>query len=190
MLSALALSLLAAAAPAATGTLVVLNKAESTASLIDLATGNVAATLPTGKGPHEAAVSPDGRLALAANYGTPDAPGASLTVIDVPGARVVKTIELGEYRKPHGVKWLADGRRAAVTCEGSKALVVVDVEAAKVDGAVTTGQEVSHMVAVAPDGSRAYVASIGSGTLTAVDLGGRKVIEVVPTGKGAEGIDI
>jgi YVTN family beta-propeller protein len=190
MLSALVLSLLAAAQPAASGTLVVLNKAEATASLIDLATGAVAATLPTGEGPHEAAVSPDGRLALAANYGTGQAPGSTLTLIDVAAARVVKTISLGEYKRPHGVQWLADGKRAAVTCEASKALVVVDVEAGKVAGAVTTGQDVSHMVAVAPDGSRAYVASIGSGTLTVVDMAGRKVVQVVPTGKGAEGIDI
>jgi hypothetical protein len=39
-------------------TLVVLNKAETTASLIDLSSGEVRATLPTGSGPHEAAVSP------------------------------------------------------------------------------------------------------------------------------------
>lgn len=189
MLSTLVFSLLATG-PAASGTLVVLNKAEATASLVDLASGAVAATLPTGPGPHEAAVSPDGRLALATNYGTSEAPGATLTLLDVPGARVVKTIALGEYRRPHGVRWLADGRRAVVTCEGNKALVIVDVEAGAVAFAVTTGQEVSHMVAVAPDGSRAYVASIGSGTLTVIDLGERKVLAVVPTGRGAEGIDV
>lgn len=189
MLSALAFSLVAAA-PVASGTLVVLNKAEATASLIDLASGSVAATLPTGNGPHEAAVSPDGRLALAANYGTGEAPGSTLTLIDVPAARVVKTIQLGEYRRPHGIQWLADGRQAVVTCEENKALVIVDVEGGKVTGAVATDQDVSHMVAVATDGSRAYVASIGSGTLTAIDLRERNVLAVVPTGKGAEGIDV
>ena len=151
MLVAVALTLLAAA-PAASGTLVVLNKAEATASLIDLASGAVAVTLPTGEGPHEAATSPDGRLVLAANYGTSQAPGSTLTVIDVPGARVVKTIALGKYRRPHGVQWLADGRHALVTCEGSKALVIVDVEAGTVAGAIDTGQEVSHMVAATRTG--------------------------------------
>ena len=56
-LSAFALS--AFAAPP--GTLVVLNKAARTASLIDLATKKSVATIPTGDGPHEVAVSPDGR---------------------------------------------------------------------------------------------------------------------------------
>jgi DNA-binding beta-propeller fold protein YncE len=186
----LALALMLTLAETASGTLVVLNKAEATASLIDLASGRVVATLATGEGPHEAAVSPDGRLALAANYGTGRAPGATLTLIDVVRARVAKTIALGEYRRPHGVRWLPDGRHAVVTCEANKALLIVDVEAAAVAGAVTTGQELSHMVAVTPDGERAFVASIDSGSVTGVDLRARKTLGVVATGKGAEGIDV
>ncbi len=53
-------ALLASASPAAAGTLVVANKAEATVSLVDVASGEVVATLPTGAGPHEVAVSPDG----------------------------------------------------------------------------------------------------------------------------------
>jgi YVTN family beta-propeller protein len=187
MLALVSVALLAAANT--TGTLVVLNKAEATASLIDLATGQVVKTLPTGRGPHEAAVSPDGRLALAANYGTREEPGSTLTVIDVPGAAVVKTISLGEYRRPHGVLWL-DGSRAVVTCEGSQALVIVEVTKGVVEAAVVTGQNVSHMVAVTPDGSRAFVANIGSGNATAIDLRERKLLAQIATGKGAEGVDV
>lgn len=175
---------------AGSGTLVVLNKAEATASLIDLDSGRVVATLPTGQGPHEAAASPDGRLVLAANYGTSQAPGSTLTVIDVQAARVVKTIDLGGYRRPHGVRWLADGRRAVVTSEASRALLIVDVDAGKVEGLVATDEDVSHMVVVTPDGARAFVANIGSGTVTAVDLPARKVLAQIATGKGAEGIDV
>lgn len=42
--------------------LVVLNKVEASASLIDLATGEERARLPTGAGPHEAATAPVGIL--------------------------------------------------------------------------------------------------------------------------------
>ena len=56
-LSFMAGSLATAGVP---GTLVVLNKAEASASLIDLASGEVVATLPTGVGPHEVAASYDG----------------------------------------------------------------------------------------------------------------------------------
>lgn len=178
-----------AVAPLRGGTLVVLNKAEATASLIDLDTGKIVATLPTGQAPHEAATSPDGRRVLATNYGTSAAPGSSLTVLDVPKARVLRTIHLGEYRRPHGVRWI-DDRRALVTAEANKALLIVDVEAGKVEGAVTTGQEVSHMVATTPDGRRAFVANIGSGSVTVVDLRSLQVVGHVATGKGAEGIDV
>ena len=46
--------------------LIVLNKSDATASLIDLGTGAVVATMPVGTGPHEVAVSPDGRTAVCA----------------------------------------------------------------------------------------------------------------------------
>ena len=64
----LALGMLFVAGHVHAATLIVANKAEATVSLIDLASGKVAATLPVGTGPHEVAVSPDGRLALIANF--------------------------------------------------------------------------------------------------------------------------
>ena len=177
----------ALATSANAGTLVVLNKAEATASLIDLDTGRVAATVPTGQAPHEVAVSPDGRLALATNYGTREAPGSSLTLMDVPAAKVVRTIDLLPYKRPHGVRFV-DDRKALVTAEASQALLVVDTEAGTVLSAIPTTQETSHMVAVA--GDRAFVANIGSGTVTAIDLRAGKAVGQIATGKGAEGIDV
>lgn len=176
-------------APMVADTLIVANKAEATVSLIDLASGEVAATLPTGTGPHEVAVSPDGRLAAIADYGTGAEPGSTLTVIDVPAAKVVRTLDLGEYRRPHGVVWHAPDR-LYVTAEAQKALLEVDPEAGTVRRAVETGQEVSHMVAVTPDGTRAFVANIGSGTVTAIDLEAGEKLADVATGEGAEGIAV
>jgi YVTN family beta-propeller protein len=170
-------------------TLVVANKAEATVSLVDLRSGKVAATLPVGVGPHEVAISPDGRLALVANYGEKEPPGSTMTLIDIPGAKVVRTIDLGEYRRPHGAVFL-DGRRALVTSETSKAVLEVDVEAGKVVRQIPTGQEISHMVAVSPDRSRAYVANIVSGSTTALDLKEGKAVVTVKTGAGTEGIDV
>ena len=179
--------LLAPVAQAAT--LAVANKAEATVSLIDLDTGDVVATLPTGEGPHEIGISPDGRFAIVTNYGTRQGDGNSLTLIDIPTASVVKTIDLGDYRRPHGVGWL-DNRSAAVTVESNKALIVVDVDREKVTQSIGTDQEVSHMVALDPDRGRAYTANIGSGSITVLDLG-KGVREInIATGEGAEGIAV
>ncbi len=188
---ALAAALLAAAlAPAAhAGTLVVLNKSDATAWLLDPETGARLASVPTGEGPHEVDVTPDGRLAVVTNYGA-KTPGSTLTLIDLPKGVAAGTIDLGEHRRPHGVRVLGDGRRAVVTVEASQALLVVDLVERKVLAAIPTGEKVSHMVALAPDGRRAFVASIGSGTVTAIDLGKGEKTKTAKTGEGAEGIAV
>lgn len=176
--------------PAAHGaTLAVANKAEATVSLIDLDSGAVVATLPTGDGPHEIGISADGRFALVTNYGTREQGGNSLTLIDIPAGRVVKTIDLGDYRRPHGVEWL-DDESVVVTVEANKALIVVDVARDKVTQSIGTDQEVSHMVALDPDRGRAYTANIGSGSVSVLDLGKGALETNVATGDGAEGIAV
>lgn len=184
----LAAVLVAVTSAAQADTLVVLNKAEASASLIDLDSGEEVARVETGEGPHEAAVSPDGRTAVVTDYGTGANPGNTLTVIDIESATVTKTVDLGEYSRPHGIEYFADGERVVVTAEAQKALVVVDVASGAVTQAIETGQDVSHMVALSPDETRAYVANIGSGTMTALDLENGKHIADVVTGGGAEGI--
>ncbi len=173
-----------------TGTVVVLNKAAASASLVDAATGASYATLPTGAGPHEVAVSPDGRTAVVADYGEGAAPGRTLTVLDLAERRVVRTIDLGDYRRPHGIAYFPDGRRVAVTVEANRAVIVVDVVAGTVERAVATDQPGSHMLALAADGSRAYVANLGAGTITALDLARGVADRTVHSGAGAEGIDV
>lgn len=179
----------AAAAAEPAGTLLVLNKSDDTVSLVDLETKDIRATLPTGDGPHEVAVSPDGKTAVVSNYGDAQHPGNTLTVIDVPGKKVVRTIDLGNYSRPHGVAWL-QGDDVAVTVEGSKALLVVSATEGKVKQAIATDQMGSHMVAISPKHRRAFTANIGSGTTTVVDLAANKRITDVATGKGAEGIAV
>jgi YVTN family beta-propeller protein len=170
-------------------TLAVANKAEATVSLIDLEQGEVVATLPTGEGPHEIGISPDGRFALVTNYGTRERGGNSLTLIDIASATVVSTIDLGDYRRPHGVEWL-DGEQAAITAEANKALILVDVASRKVTLSIGTDQEVSHMVALDPARGRAYTANIGSGSITVLDLGKGARESNIATGDGAEGIAV
>ena len=171
------------------GTLVVLNKAEASASLVDGDTGRELARVATGAGPHEVAVSPDGLTAVVANYGG-RAAGHTLTVIDVPGGRARATIDLDEYHRPHGIQFLPDGKRVIVTVEVEQSVIIVDIESRTVETAIRTDQNVSHMLVLSPNGDRVYVTSIGSGSLTVIDAPRREVIATIPTGGGAEGLDI
>ena len=177
------------ALPISAQTLLVGNKSDDTVDLIDLASGASRATLPTGNAPHEIGVSPDGKTAVVTDYGDRDAPGSSLTVLDVEKATVLRTIDLGEHTRPHGIVWLS-ADKITVTTEGSAHLLVVDPHTGEILSAVETGQQISHMVAAPPDGSRAFVANIGSGNITAADLAHGEKLGDIATGEGAEGIDV
>ena len=152
------------------GTIIITNKGPATATIVDVASGRTLATLPTGHGPHEVVVSSDGRTAVVTDYGTGPRPGSTLTVIDVPGLRVARTIALGEYTRPHGIVFLPGDSLVAVTSESTRHVVLVDVRAGAVVSAVSTEKNGSHMVGVAADGVRAWTGDMASQTVTELDL--------------------
>jgi DNA-binding beta-propeller fold protein YncE len=158
----------AAQVPGLTGTLIVTNKAPATATVIDIGSGRILGTIPTGAGPHEIALSSDGRLAVVTDYG--GQPGRSLTVIGLPLMRVVRTIDLGTYTRPHGIAFLPGDSLVVVTSESSENVVVVNAVTGTVARAIATQGRGSHMVAVTADGARAYTGNIGSNTVSELDL--------------------
>jgi len=170
-------------------TLLVANKSAASVNLISLPALEIVATLPTGEGPHEVEVSPDGTQALVTNYGTGSEPGNTLTLVDIAAKQVAATITLPENARPHGLAWL-DNARVVVTAEGVRSLLVVDVPERAVISSILVDQDVAHMVAVTDDGRRAFVANIGSGTATAIDLAAGKKLVDMESGEGTEGIAI
>ncbi|MFQ5817935.1 MAG: beta-propeller fold lactonase family protein [Terriglobia bacterium] len=186
-LAALLLATLPLAAQAES-LLVVLNKSDHEAVLIEPRTFSIIAKLPTGIGPHEAAASPDGRFVYVANYGT-RTPGNTITVIDIPGRRVARTLDLGEYRRPHGIGVSRDGKLLWVTCEANQAVLEINSASGAIARVYQTGQQVSHMVVPTPDERKLYVANIGSGSVTVIERTSGRV-KTIPTGAGTEGIDV
>lgn len=174
------------------GVLLVGNKAADTVWRIDLADGTRLGKVPSGIGPHEIAVSPDAALAVVTDYGREPA-GNSLTVLDLAGDAAPRRIDLGRHGRPHGLRWLPDGRRVLVTTEGSDALVVVDVAAGRVERAIDVGPGKAHMVALSADGQVAYVSKVEAGTIRRIALSadgdGAPAADVV-AGGGAEGIAV
>lgn len=165
-----------AATPAAAESLLIGNKGEDTLSVVELASGSEVARLPTGKMPHEIAISPDGKQAAVVAYGS-----TTIDLFDIANRTKLRTIDLSPNQRPHGLLWLSDGRLVATT-EGSESIAVVSP-----DGKVTsiaTGQKGTHMIVVAPDGRTAYTANIGSGTVSVIDLkAGRKLRDLAVGGK-------
>ena len=175
------------AQPAAT--LVVLNKSDDTVSLLDPASGEGRATIGVGGGPHEVAVTADGRFAYVANYGTGPDPGRSLSILDLRAARVVSTMDLGPYRRPHGLALTPDGRRLYVTVEGSRSVLEIDTASERIGRVFPTEQDVSHMCVLTPDQRKLYVTNLGSRSVSVVELRSGAVSRI-ETGGGPEGIDV
>lgn len=172
----------------AQGTLLVLNKSDSTLAFHDATTGEIEAIVGTGVGPHEVAVSPDGSIAVVADYGR-ELAGNTLTVVSVEHRMPIHAIDLGEHERPHGIAF-AGAERLWVTSENKQALIEVDLKERKVLRALPTEQKASHMVVLAPDLTRAYVSNIGSNSISVLDLAAGKLLAKIETGKGSEGIDV
>jgi YVTN family beta-propeller protein len=187
LLLALSLSLPSASA-SARGELLVGNKSDDTLWRLSLEDGRKLGEVATGAGPHEIAVSADGRMALVTDYGHQQ-PAHSLTVVDTARGAAIRSIELGDHGRPHGIRFLPDGS-VVVTTEQSHALLRVDPSGRDAIRAIDVGGGVGHMVAVSGDGAVAYVSKIAAGTVVRVDLADGKATHERPAGQGAEGIEV
>ena len=162
--------------------LLVGNKGEDTVSFVDLATGKELGRSPTGKAPHEIAISPDGTQAAVVAYGD-----KTIDLFDVASRAKLKSIDLTPNEGPHGIAWLKDGR-IIVTTERSQSIAVVDPTAGAVAATIKTDQPGTHMVAVTADGTTAYTANIAGGTVSVIDLKGARKLRDIPVGGRPEGI--
>ncbi len=172
------------------GTIIVTNKEPSTATIIDAASGRVLATLPTGNGPHEVVLSKDGRIAVVTDYFGTTGPGNTLTVIDVPARRVVRTISLGQYTRPHGIVYLPGDSLVAVTSESTQNVVIVAVASGEIRRAISTTHPGSHMVGVTADGQRAWTGDMGSHTVSELDLVSGTHLRSIPVPAQPEAINV
>ena len=168
------------------GTIVVVNKKDDTVNFIDLKSRKIKFTRATGKGPHELAMSADGRLAVVTDY----IGGNSLTVFDVQQAKKIKTIDLSKYPRPHGVLFLKDQRRVAVSSEGSDSVVIVDITSHQIEKVIGTKQKGSHMLALPESSERVYTTNMGSNTVSELDVQSGALLRRISTPAVPEAITI
>jgi YVTN family beta-propeller protein len=180
-------------------TVVVVCKSEFRLAVVDPATQKVVLKLPTGLGPHEVAVSPDGRTAYVSNFGRysvypagdteHDKAGHTITVIDLVDRKVKTTFDLGTHTGPHGMTVSHDGKLVWVTTETPQAVLELDSATGKILHVWNTNQERSHMIVATPNETKFYVTNTVSGSVSVIDRATSEV-KVVSTGPGTEGIAI
>lgn len=166
--------------------LFVANKFGNTLSKISLASGEEVARVDSCANPHELAMSPDGMHVALACYG-----GTSVDVFRASDLSRVKRIELGENARPHGIVWHANGDLYA-SAEGRRSIFWIrnPLNENAETFEFSTGQEGTHMLAVAPDARHAWTVDMGSKTVTLVDLLTRRAPRSVEVGIEPEGIDL
>ena len=171
------------------GVILVANQQSASASLIELPSGTTT-EIPVGVGPHEAAISADGRWGVVTVYGE-QAPGNQLAVIDIAAKAVIRTIDLGEFRRPHGVVMLpGTPLRAVVTSEASQRLLIVRLTDGTIESNIPTNARGSHMAAVTADGRRAFTANVPEGTISEFDLVAGTFVREAPVATVTEGVAV
>jgi YVTN family beta-propeller protein len=145
--------------------LLVLSKGDKTLAIVDAATLQVVAKVPSGPDPHEVAASADGRFAYISNYGF----GAynTITPVDLAVPQSLPAIDLGPLRGPHGLDFA--GGKLYFTAEAAKVIGRYDPAVGKVDWVLGTGQNRTHMVLVSADLSRIVTSNVSSGTMTVIE---------------------
>ena len=177
---------------AISGTIVASNMNAHSVSIVDVATGANIATLQTGEGPHEVAISHDGNRAVVSIYGNRTSIGSSLMVIDLEKPNAApRIIELGAgNQRPHGMAFLPGDKQLLVTGERAQRVLLVDLASGAIDSSMVTGQATTHMVTLTPDGKHAFTTNIAAMSVSAIDVASRKVRATFPVGARIEGLAV
>jgi YVTN family beta-propeller protein len=170
--------------------LLVLNKTDATLVIVDPASGKVLGRVPTGEGPHELVVSDDGKFAFASNYGTGQAPGKTISMVDVAAQKELRRIDVSPLSRPHGLAFV--NGKVYFTAEADKKIARYDPATNNIDWIFETGQNATHMVYVTKDARTIFTANIASDSISIIQQGsdGAWTQTVVNVGKGPEGLDL
>ena len=153
--------------------------------------GKRLAGVAVGRHPHELILSADGRYAYTTNNGKvwmtdPGEGGNTISIIDVEAREKVGDIDLGNYRRPHGIDLDPRGGRLVVTTENPDGLLLIDPAKRKIVRAYDTKGKSPHMVILGPRHEWAYVSNTESATIAAIHLESGKT-ELIPCGKRPQG---
>lgn len=170
--------------------LLALDKEDNMLSIIDPTTSKTVARIPTGEGPHEIAISDDGKMAFVANYGG-RTPGNTISVMDLVAQKELRRVDLGALRRPHGIA-LAEGK-VWFTAEQNRLIARYDPASNQIDWLLGIGQNGTHMLLFSKDRSLLFTSNIGSDSITVLQRGGDPSVwnaTNISVGKGPEGGDL
>ncbi|MEO8593736.1 MAG: YncE family protein [Candidatus Solibacter sp.] len=154
--------------------------------------GKLIKDVSVGGHPHELAFSPDGRYVYCTDNGVlwmteAAAGGNTVSIVDIAAQALVGTIDLGKYRRPHGIDTDPKTGNILVTTELPSMLLVADPRTRKVIKEYDIKGKAPHLVKIAPDGVWAYTSNTDTGNLSAVNLQTGE-IKLIPVGERPQGL--
>ena len=147
--------------------------------------GHILSEVKVGTHPHEMAFSPDGRYLYTTDNGMlwmtdPGQGGNTVSIVDTRTRSAAGTIDLGKYRRPHGIDVDPKTGDLLVTTELPSMLLLVDPRARRIVREYDIKGKAPHLVRLTAGGGKAYTSNTDTGTVSAVNLrtGGVQVIAV------------
>lgn len=140
-------------------------------AVIDASRRAVTRVLPTGTGPEDFAVSPDGTRLLVSHPGS-----STVSSVRLKDGRVERRVRVDQG--PEGVGVSPDGRTVLVACQAAGTVFAIDGRTGEGVGSIAVGGR-PRAVAFEPDGSCAFVASESEGRLYVIETAGRKVTKTI-----------
>ncbi|WP_293680307.1 beta-propeller fold lactonase family protein [uncultured Phenylobacterium sp.] len=144
-----------------------------------------------GTHPHEIVLSPDRKLAYVSDNGIlwmqyAGEGGNTISILAVASRKKTGEIDLGNYRRPHGLDIHPKTGRMVSTIENPPGLLLIDPVARKVLRKYDTQGKAPHMALFDPDGETVYVSNTGTNTVAVLNLesGGVKLIDVEKNPQG------
>ena len=133
--------------------------------------------------PHEVALTPNGKTLYVADNGvtwmTETGPGENtVSIVDIHSMKRTATINLGEFRRPHGIAYDAISNRLYVTTEKPSKLLVVDPTARRIVRAYDVEGQAPHIIKLDHKKDWAYVSNTDTGTVSAIKLSSGYVISM------------
>ena len=155
------------------------------------AEGKRVAGVKVGDVPHEFVLSADKRLAYVSDNGVlwmqyAGAGGNTISIVDLKSRTKVGVIDLGNYRRPHGMDIDHKRNRLVSTIENPDGLLLIDLATKKVIRKYDIQGEDPHMVILSPDGQYAFVSNATTNNIAAIHLDSGKV-KSIPTDARPQG---
>ena len=155
------------------------------------ADGRRISEVPVGQYPHEIIQSPDRRTLYVTDNGVlwmtnPGEGGNTISILDVAARQRAGVIDLGNYRRPHGIDIHPKTGRMVVTIENPDGLLLIDPAARKVLRMYDVQGADPHMVLFDASGEHAWVSNSASHNVAVIHLASGKV-KLVPTDARPQG---